>query len=179
MREALIVFLFFFVCGKLIGQKHMILDETNINRIGIGIYPTGTETGLGIRTYKNHKLSFEARITKANFYTAPKPSTFITEASVLYRVVYYEKVRMHTGIGFRTDWNNINGNELGLVCPIGIEAFPFSFQNAGLFFEAAPFATTADGDDWHGGIRTVAGFVFYLMPRKGKNKARVFTQASN
>jgi hypothetical protein len=100
-------------------------------------------------------------------FSRPQTSSFLTEASAVYRVVFLEKVRFHLGLGFRADWNR-NGNKFGGVMPIGVEAFLFSFQNAGLFFEAAPFYVT-DGSAWHAGIRTVAGFVFYF-PRKTVEK---------
>jgi hypothetical protein len=51
----------------------------------------------------------------------------------------------------------------GVVSPNGVEAFLFSFQNGGLFFEAAPFFTLADNQQHNLGIRTVAGLVFYFQ----------------
>ena len=135
--------------------------------VGIGIYPTGTETGLGFRLNKDKRLSLDARVTRANFYSKPGISSFLTEVSGIYRLVALEKVRFHMGIGFRADWNFSTDSKYGGVVPIGVEAFPFPFQNAGLFFEAAPFLVSDTFLHWQGGIRTVAGFVFYF-PTKTK-----------
>ncbi len=136
--------------------------------VGIGLYPTGTETGLGFRLNKDKKISLDARIARANFYNKPQTSSFVTEVSGIYRIVLLEKVHFHIGIGFRTDWNSLSGTKIGGVMPIGVEAFPFSFQNAGLFFEVAPFYV-AEGSVWHAGMRTAAGFVFYF-PHKTAEK---------
>jgi hypothetical protein len=135
---------------------------------GIGIYPTGTETGLGFRLSKDKRFTFESRITKASFFSEPAASNFISEASVLCRVILLEKVRFHIGLGVRGDWNSSSPNKLGTVVPVGVEAFPFPFQNAGLFFEAAPFFVADPDYRWHAGIRTVAGFVFYFPTRTNK-----------
>ena len=136
--------------------------------MGIGIYPTGTETGLGFRLNKDKHLSMDARITKANLYNSTtNQSSFLSEISAIYRLIILEKVRFHLGLGFRSNWNFSSTHKHGVVIPIGIEAFPFPFQNAGLFFEAAPFFETDDRSNWQGGIRTVAGFVFYF-PKKHK-----------
>jgi hypothetical protein len=137
--------------------------------VGIGIYPTGTETGIGFRSAKETKLIIDTRITKANWSSNRATSAYITELSFLYRVVLLEKVRLHAGFGFRTDWaGNTANNYYGAVMPVGVEAFPFPFQNAGLFFEAAPFYTIRE-DTFRAGIRTVAGCVFYF-PKKAKPK---------
>lgn len=129
----------------------------------MGIYPTGTETGFGFRSGKNARLVADVRIAKANFYTNESLSSFITEVSGIYKVVKLEKVRFHVGLGARTEWNfGSKNNKYGLVIPVGVEAFPFPFQNAGLFFEAAPFVTHDFVSESYGGIRTVAGFIFYF-----------------
>lgn len=73
------------------------------------------------------------------------------------------------GLGFRSNWNLTTSHKHGVVVPIGVEAFPFPFQNAGLFFEAAPYFETDNQSNWQGGIRTVAGFVFYF-PKKLKKE---------
>lgn len=136
--------------------------------IGIGIYPTGTETGLGLRSGKNSRLIADVRICKTNFYSNQTQSSFITEASAVYKIIQLEKVRFHMGIGARAEWNfGGKKNKYGGVVPIGVEAFPFPFQNAGLFFEAAPFFTHDLESTYYGGIRTVAGFIFYF-PLKEK-----------
>ena len=137
-------------------------------KVGIGIYPTGSETGLGFRLNKDKKINFETRISKANFSNSPSLSQFINETSVLWRLVLLEKVRFHMGIGFRGEFNLIATSKFGGVLPIGIEAFPFPFQNAGLFFEAAPFYTINHENQWSSGIRTVAGFVFYFPQKNTK-----------
>lgn len=137
-------------------------------KVGIGIYPTGTETGLGFRLNKDKKINFETRITKANFSNSPNLSQFINETSVLWRLVLLEKVRFHMGVGFRGEFNLLSTSKFGGVLPIGVEAFPFPFQNAGLFFEAAPFYTINQDNQWNSGIRTVAGFVFYFPQKSTK-----------
>jgi len=138
--------------------------------VGIGIYPTGTETGLGFRLNKDKRFALDSRITKTNLYSnTSTPSTFLSEVSGIFRIVYLEKVRFHLGLGFRSNWNFTLNHKHGMVIPIGVEAFPFPFQNAGLIFEAAPFFETDDKFNWQGGIRTVAGFVFYFPSKQSKN----------
>lgn len=136
--------------------------------IGLGIYPTGTETGLGFRLNKDKKFSLDVRLTRATFNSKPGNSSFITEVSGVYRLILLEKVRFHLGAGFRADWNLTSSHKYGLVAPIGVEAFPFPFQNAGLFFEAAPFYVYNNENNWQAGLRTVAGFVFYFPTKKDK-----------
>lgn len=138
--------------------------------VGIGIYPTGSETGIGFRLNKDKRLSLDARMTRANFYSEPGVSSFLTELSGIYRVILLEKVRFHLGLGFRSDWNLSTSHKYGVVVPIGIEAFPFPFQNAGLFFEAAPFYVSSLESKWQAGIRTVAGFVFYFPKKNNTTK---------
>ena len=136
--------------------------------VGIGIYPTGTESGLGFRLNKDKRISFDARITKVNLFSnTSSPSSFLSEVSALYRLIILEKVRFHLGLGFRSNWNLTTTHKHGAVIPIGVEAFPFPFQNAGLFFEVAPFFETDNKQNWQDGIRTVDGFVFYF-PKKLK-----------
>ena len=140
---------------------------------GIGFYPTGTEAGVGFRLNKDKKMSFDARITRANFYSDLKngQSNFVTELSGLYRIIILEKVKFHIGLGFRGDWNLITSHKYGIVAPVGVEAFPFPFQNAGLIFEVAPYCVMDIKSNFFGGIRTVAGFVFYFpVNKKDKNK---------
>ncbi len=137
---------------------------------GIGFYPTGTEAGLGFRSSKDSKFLIDVRVTKFNIYNNPKQGNFNTETSLLYRIAYYERVRLHLGLGFRGEWTiTANQNDrLGVVMPLGVEAFPFPFQNAGLFFEVAPYFTSnSSGQNY--GLRTVAGFAFYFI-KKDRNE---------
>ncbi len=110
----------------------------------------------------------DIRIAKASLFNSPKTGSLVNEASVLYRVAYYEKVRFHLGLGARADWNfdTKQKHRFGAVLPVGVEAYPFPFQNAGLFFEVAPFFTTAGGRNHNAGFRTVAGFAFYFLKKK-------------
>ncbi|MES2760630.1 MAG: hypothetical protein V4677_00420 [Bacteroidota bacterium] len=152
----------------LIGLCLCILFVKGQTTVGIGLYPTGSEAGLGFRLNKDKRVSLDVRIAKANIYSSSAaPSTFVTELNFIYRAVLLEKVRFHTGIGFRSDWNLTQTHKHGAIIPIGVEGFPFSFQNAGIFFEVAPFFETDDKSNWQGGLRTVAGFVFYF-PKKFK-----------
>ncbi|MES2131382.1 MAG: hypothetical protein V4506_03475 [Bacteroidota bacterium] len=143
--------------------------------IGIGLYPTGTETGFGIRTSKETRLAGDFRIARASvFNEKSKTSSFVTEVSGIYRVVKLEKVRFHVGLGYRADWNLNEHHKHGVIVPVGVEAFPFPFQNAGLFFEAAPFYVSdfQSHPKDNAGIRTAAGFVFYFPV---KNKSNTVT----
>ncbi len=143
---------------------------------GIAIYPTGTETGLGLRSAKDTRWALDIRATRANFYSEKnKTSSFVSELSAVCRIIKLEKVRFHLGIGYRTDWNFTETHKHGVVMPVGIEAFPFPFQNAGLFFEAAPFFVSDFDKSSQFGIRTVAGFVFYI-PSKAVLKAFINEQ---
>ena len=159
------IYIIFLLCGSFV-----IKSQTSV---GIALYPTGSETGLGFRLNKDKRVSMDARITKAGLYSnKATPSTFISEISALYRVVLLEKVRFQMGLGFRSDWNFTTTHKHGVVVPIGVEAFPFPFQNAGLIFEVAPFYETDDKANWNGGMRTVAGFVFYFPTKKSKTPAK-------
>lgn len=136
----------------------------------IGLYPTGTEAGIGYRSAKQTRFAFDLRLTKTNFYSDPQSGTMINEANALYRVFFYEKVRMHTGLGFRAEWNfsAMHDHRFGFVMPVGVEAFPFPFQNAGLIFEVAPYCAFASGYNFNLSMRTVAGFVFYIVKKENK-----------
>lgn len=138
---------------------------------GIGIYPTGTETGIGFRSGKESRLALDARLARASLYSdKAKSSSFATELSLVYRIVKYERLRFHSGLGYKADWNFPASHKHGLIIPIGVEAFPFPFQNAGLFFEAAPFALLDMQHNYSGGLRTAAGFVFYFNKPFKENK---------
>ncbi len=147
---------------------HVAKSQTSV---GIGLYPTGTEAGLGFRLNKDKKVALDARITRANLYSDQKvgQSNFLIELSAVYRIVLLERVRFHLGLGFRGDWNLVTSDKYGAVMPLGVEAFPFPFQNAGLIFEAAPFYVSDLHSKWVAGIRTMAGFVFYF-PTKNNFK---------
>jgi hypothetical protein len=163
---------------KRVPVAFLFLVLANLNVIaqepgpGIGIYPTGTETGFGYRSAKDTRWALDVRITRANLFTESKKGSFVNEVSAIYRIVRYEKVRFHVGLGGRADWNfeANQSHRFGIVTPIGIEAFPFPFQNAGLFFEAAPFFTAARENNNNIGVRTVAGFVFYFIKKKSSEK---------
>ncbi|MCW3085409.1 MAG: hypothetical protein JWP12_2775 [Bacteroidetes bacterium] len=136
--------------------------------VGIGIYPTGTDIGVGLRSSKTSKWLLDARLTKANLYNTPTLSSFTTEASAVCRLIRLEKVRFHVGLGVRTEWNFAGKrSKVGGVIPVGVEAFPFPFQNAGLFFEVAPYFTHDFDFSYSAGLRSVAGFIFYF-PTKEK-----------
>ena len=162
MKSISLIIGLFFCCAIANGQT----------TVGVGIYPTGTETGLGFRLNKDRRVSFDTRITRANFYSDVKTgqSNFLTELSAIYRIVLLEKVGLHIGLGFRGDWNLGTSHKYGGIIPIGVEAFPFPFQNAGLFFEVAPFCVSDLNSKWTGGIRTVAGFVFYFPTKNNTTK---------
>lgn len=137
---------------------------------GIGIYPTGTEAGLSLRSGKDTRFAFDARVARVLFNTdKTKASSFVTEVSVICRVVKLEKVRFFLGTGYRADWNFTDRHRHGISVPLGVEAFPFPFQNAGLFFEVAPYFVS----DWRSnnnsyGIRATSGFVFYFPKKSPK-----------
>jgi hypothetical protein len=140
--------------------------------IGLGLYPTGSEVGLGLRLNKDKRLSIDARCTRTSYFSDVKQgqTNFVTELSAIYRVILLEKLRFHIGLGFRGDWNLVTSNKYGAIIPIGVEAFPFPFQNAGLIFEAAPYCVSDIHSKLSGGIRTVAGFVFYFPTKSNKPK---------
>ena len=129
---------------------------------GIGFYSTGTEAGVGFRSGKNSFACLDARVSKAVFSAKAGTSSFLSELNVVFRTVLLEKVRFHIGIGGRGEWNIDRPNKYGAVIPIGVEGFPFAFQNAGVFFEVAPYYTSDWVKDYNAGLRTVAGFVFYF-----------------
>lgn len=131
---------------------------------GIALYTTGTEQGMGFRSSKEYRFAIDARLAKASFYSdKSKNSSFASELSLVWRVVRYEKVRFHVGLGYKADWSFPNDHRQGIIVPVGVEAFPFPFQNAGLFFESAPNALWDKAGNWSGAIRTAAGFIFYFL----------------
>lgn len=137
---------------------------------GVGMYASGSETGMGFHLIKDSRWSMEARFARTNIFVQSQTGSWVTEAALLYRVAYHDKVRCHIGVGPKADFQIAESltDRFGLSFPIGVEAFPFPFQNAGLFFEAAPFYVTAGGNDINYGIRTSSGFVFYFV-RQDKN----------
>lgn len=136
--------------------------------VGIGLYPTGIEYGLGFRSSKVNKTCLDVRLTKTQFTTNPNIGSFNSEINFVHRVVKQERLSFHIGYGFKTDINvNVGSlNKYGVVFPVGVEAFPFPFQQAGLFFEAAPFWITTINRSALIGLRASAGFVFYFTSSK-------------
>ncbi|MBX2979582.1 MAG: hypothetical protein KF905_09830 [Flavobacteriales bacterium] len=138
--------------------------------MGIGLYPTGTETGFGLRTGKDSRWAGDLRVTRFGMQGTAEARTgsCVNEASILYRPLHLERIRLHTGLGFRVDWQFGTGQEhrYGAVMPIGVEAFPFPIHLAGLFFEAAPYCTIDRSGVPSYGVRTVAGFVCYIPTRE-------------
>lgn len=138
--------------------------------IALAFYTTGTEQGLGFRSAKDSRCAADIRIAKPVFYTdRTKNSSFSSEVSCIVRLVRMERLRFHVGLGYKADWYFPQDHRQGLVIPLGVEAFPFPFQNAGLFFESAPFALADRSGHLVAGIRTAAGFVFYF-PRTVKTQ---------
>lgn len=142
----------------------------NAQKFGVGIafYPTGTEPGFGLRTSKNKMFFADIRLTKATIFRNPNSGILINEASTVFRVIQYGKVRLHLGIGARAEWNFTPNqlNRYGFVAPLGVEAFPFPFQNAGLFFETGFYTTFSADNSINLGLRSVAGFVFYFIKKE-------------
>lgn len=137
---------------------------------GIGLYATGTETGIGFRSGKETRWVIDVRLAKANIYSErSKASSVTSELSAVCRLVKLEKVRFHLGLGYKAEWNIHAEHRHGAVIPVGVEAFPFPFQNAGLFFEAAPFMMSDPNQNYYSGIRTSAGFVFYFLRKPKKD----------
>lgn len=159
MKKIILTFLSVYLC-------HMADAQTSI---GLGVYPTGTEAGIGFRSSKTTKWFIEGSITKANFYSTSTLSSFLTEVSGGVRIVKLEKVFLNIGLGLRNEWNIDKNSKVGMTLPISIEAFPFSFQNAGLFFSVAPFYTSDLKGDTYSGMRTASGFIFYF-PKKASQK---------
>lgn len=159
MRYILLLLLLF--CGKPLWAQ---------TGPGIGIYPTGTEAGLSFRSSKDTRFAFDARVARVLFNTdKSKTSSFVTEVSVICRVVKLEKVRFFLGTGYRADWNFTDRHRHGISVPLGVEAFPFPFQNAGLFFEVAPyFVSDFRSNSNNYGIRATSGFVFYFPKKSPK-----------
>ncbi len=139
---------------------------------GLGILPTGTETGISFRTSKQKRVLVDLRLSKANIFLHPSSGMFINEASFLYRVAFYEKLRLHLGLGARSEWDfNKNMNHrFGAVASIGVEAFPFPFQNGGLFFEVAPYFTIDKTNAQNLGLRTASGFIYYFTKKPKQNE---------
>ena len=131
MKQRVALFYGLLLCGLMANSQ---------TGIGLALYPTGTESGFGLRSGKDQRVYLDARIARAIFFSDSKAgqSNFLTELSAVCRVIKLEKVRFQVGVGFRGDWNLVATHKYGAVVPIGVEAFPFPFQNAGLIFEVAP-----------------------------------------
>jgi hypothetical protein len=132
---------------------------------GICINPTGSDAGLGFKSSKKTRLFVEASVGKANLYSKPATSSFVSELTLNYRIVKLEKVFFHMGLGIRNEWNFGKNHKVGVAMPVGVEAFPFPFQNAGVIFSIAPFYTSDLEGDIYAGMRSTGGFVFYF-PKK-------------
>lgn len=171
MRLFVSLTLFFFTLLPAVAQTPETEKTAKQTGPGIALYPTGTEAGLGFRSSRDTRWVLDVRATRANLYSdKTKASSFVTEVSAVCRVIKLEKVRFHLGVGYRGDWNFLEKHRHGVVVPVGVEAFPFPFQNAGLFFEVAPYFVSDFNNSNQAGMRTVAGFVFYI-PSKAILKA--------
>src|SRR4051812_30508778 len=92
---------------------------------GVGLYPTGSETGFGFRLSKDARFTWDARVARAQFYQdRSRASGFVTENSLICRIVKLEKVRFHVGLGWKAEWSFSSANRHGLIVPVGVEAFP-------------------------------------------------------
>ena len=151
-----------------ITQSTLIIAQETKYSVGVGLYTTGSEYGLGFRSSKVNKMCFDVRFTKTLFTTNPNTGGFNSEINFVHRVVKQERLNFHIGYGFKTDINvNVGSlNKYGVVFPVGVEAFPFPFQQAGLFFEVAPFYITTTNRSAQFGLRSAAGFVFYFTSSK-------------
>lgn len=91
---------------------------------------------------------------------------------MIYRISNHEKLRFNIGLGFRTEWNFTpkQNQRYGIVVPLGIEAFPFPFQNGGLFFEVAPYFTNDKANFQNIGIRSSSGFIYYFTQKQKSNE---------
>lgn len=159
MRKILSLFICLFLTTHLFSQHGP----------GIGVFPTGTEIGLSFRSAKDTRFAFDARVARALFNSdKTKTTSFVSEVSVICRVIKLEKVRFFVGTGARADWNFTDRHRYGISIPVGVEAFPFPFQNAGLFFEVAPyFVSDFRSNNNNAGFRAASGFIFYF-PVKAK-----------
>jgi hypothetical protein len=139
---------------------------------GIGILPTGSEIGINFRSSKDKTLFFDARVSKVNILLNKNSGGFINEASLVYRISQNEKLRFNIGLGLRTEWNftTKQNQRYGMVLPIGIEAFPFPFQNGGLFFEIAPYFSNDKTNLQNIGVRSSSGFIYYFTAKSTKHE---------
>jgi hypothetical protein len=140
--------------------------------VGIGILPTGSETGISFRTSKQNRFLVDLRISKANIFFHPNAGSVVNEVSFLYRVSMHEKLRFHIGLGARSEWtfDKKLHNRHGIISTFGVEAFPFPFQNGGLFFEIAPYYTADKTHLQNLGIRSSSGFIYYVTKKQKKHE---------
>lgn len=139
---------------------------------GLGVLPTGSEIGINFRSSKDKPLFLDLRVSKVNILLNKNSGGFINESSLIYRISKHEKLRFNLGLGLRlessiTPKQNQRG---GVVIPLGIEAFPFPFQNGGLFFEVAPYFTSDKVNYQNLGIRSSSGFIYYFTSKSKQHE---------
>jgi hypothetical protein len=140
------------------------------SQVGIGVYPSGNEPGFGFKT--SHKGKWFADIRIADVLLPQDRDMFRVRGEVLAkrRFTYFERVNFVTGIGPRIEYSGNTGSFYGLVIPVAVEAFPFPFPNAGLFFEVGTYGVTDFEGPIKAGFRTVAGINFYFTRNNTLNE---------
>ena len=164
------------ILNKVMNKNYLILillltAHFSFAQVGIGVYPTGTAAGIGIKYSLTGKVCGELRFTNFTFVAESLNSTATSELMLHYRIQFLEKVRFHIGIGARMEWNSKLKEKYGASIPIGVEGFPFAaIPNLALFFETAPYFTSDFDKANLGGLRTTSGVCYYFTK---KNKTEI------
>jgi hypothetical protein len=137
-------------------------------QVGVGLYPSGTEPGISFKTSKVKPVYADIRFTDF-FFSDSDHFKFKSEVLVKRRFTYFERINFVVGVGPRMEYYSNDNLFYGVVAPLAVEAFPFPFPNAGLFFEVGPYYTTDFSGQFHGGFRTASGINFYFVNRKISN----------
>ncbi|MFN6944476.1 MAG: hypothetical protein ACK4ND_05980 [Cytophagaceae bacterium] len=145
-----------------------ILSFSSYSQVGLGVYPSGSEAGLSFKTSKLNSFFADIRMSDFNFSQNIEELSFKNEVFAKYRLTYFERINFIIGLGPRMEFYGQRRPFWGIAAPIAVEAFPFPFPNAALFFEVAPFYASDLHGQYHGGFRTASGINFYFVPRKSK-----------
>ena len=142
-------------------------------QVGVGIYTIGTAAGLSFKTSQTKKFYNELRFSNSGFVSGITNSTFTSELLGIYRIQFLDKVRFHTGLGIRFEWNSKQNEKYGAAIPLGVEAFPFAaIPNVALFFEVGPFYNTDFKKAYTAGLRTLSGVSYYFVSNNSKHQTK-------
>jgi hypothetical protein len=138
------------------------------SQVGIGVYAGGNEPGLTFNTSRYGKYFVDFRISDVLLPQDRSEFRIRSEVMLKRRFTYFDRANFILGLGGRVRHTGSEGTFYGISLPVAVEAFPFPFPNAGLFFEVGPYLASDFNGRSVGGFRTASGINFYFF-RQQKN----------